>query len=108
MAILTLFQGLCRSPSVCELFIRDYRPLEVLFLLVCGPVSVSLKGCIFRTLAVIANATVYSGVPGSPSPTSSSSSSSSSSSDPSGAGRPVSMSGGARLQQYRRGLCHGH
>jgi hypothetical protein len=57
IAILSLVQALCRSPGVCDLFLRDYRPLEVLFRLVCGPVSVSLKGCVFRTLAVIASST---------------------------------------------------
>ena len=49
LAILTLLQSLCRSTLVCEFSTRDHTPLAVLFKLVCGAVSVELKGGIFRT-----------------------------------------------------------
>ena len=47
---------------MCEFLLRDHTPLAVLFKLVCGAVSVELKGGIFRTLSVIASATQSSAV----------------------------------------------
>jgi hypothetical protein len=51
--IADLVATLSRCPEVAQAFIRDANPIPDLFALVCCPVSVSLKGAIFRALSSI-------------------------------------------------------
>lgn len=54
LAILNLIQSVTRSPLMTDNFIREHKPVEPLFKLLCGPVSVELKGSVFRALASLA------------------------------------------------------
>ena len=55
IAVFTLISNVTgRSTKAANAFLRDYRPIELLFKLVASSVGIELKGAIFRALASLA------------------------------------------------------